>query len=61
MWVPSFSTQHPFAAGNVNVFPGATVFVTWQDATMQREPIDTTLDRFFKSVATVIARFDRFL
>ncbi len=39
----------------------ATVFVTWQDLTMPREPVEKTLEDMVKRVSTVVPRFDRFV
>jgi hypothetical protein len=39
----------------------ATVFVSWEDLTMPREPVDLTIENMIKSVANVIPRFDGFV
>lgn len=59
-WVPSFSAEHPFAGNNVQVYPSATMLVTWQDLRMPREPVDRTLENFIKCVADVVPRFEQF-
>ena len=57
--VPSLNAENPFASGYVNVHPQATVFATWQDVTMPREPVDRTLEKFVKSVSDVIPKFEQ--
>ena len=38
----------------------ATIYVTWKDVPMPREPADRTLEQIIKCVADIIPRFDRF-
>jgi uncharacterized membrane protein YcgQ (UPF0703/DUF1980 family) len=39
----------------------ATVYVTWQDPFMPREPVQRTIEDFVKLVANVVPRFDGFV
>ena len=46
---------------DVEMYGHATVFVTWQDVAMPREPVDRTLENIIKCVADIIPRFEPFL
>ena len=36
------------------------IYVTWQDLTMPREPVERTLEQIVKTAANIIPRFDGF-
>jgi hypothetical protein len=44
----------------MRVYPNLTVYVSLEDATMPREPVDRTLENIIKTVADVIPRFEQF-
>lgn len=38
----------------------AAIYVTWEDVSMPREPVDRTLEQVIKCVADIVPRFDAF-
>jgi hypothetical protein len=53
-----YTAENPLESDHVKMQIQATVFVTFDDVAMPREPIDRTLEQIIKTVAEVIRRFD---
>jgi hypothetical protein len=47
--------------GDMDVQIEAGIFITWQDISMPREPVDRTLEDVIKCVANIIPGFERFI
>ena len=52
--------DQPAFQSDVEMKGKATIYVTWKDASMPREPVDLTLEKIIKRVGDIIPRFDSF-